>query len=153
MNNTIEITVGSSYFFNSLDEHHDLHVDKIALVDNTTNGWWKYIDVYGGATHYEWQKHTIGEWVDKLTSTNDNIRVSTFLVPDFINQIKDNLTIEEYFNKIKPLFNNLEDKYSWVVYVYNAYLNNKAFVLTDAQRESAYKMYKEGVYKFDIDKL
>ena len=141
------------YHFQCLVLVEDFHIDKITLVDTTINGWWKFIDVINNVNYFEWQKHTLNEWIDKLTSTNDNIRVSTFLVPDFINQIKGNLTIEEYLNKIKPLFNNLEDKYSWVVYVYNAYVNNKAFVLTNAQRESAYKMYKEGVYKFDINKL
>ena len=64
----------------------------------------------------------------------------SFLIPEFNKQIS--FTIED-LPKIKPLIDNLDEKHKYEEIIYNAYIENKSFTLTEEQRDAAYRRYKE----------
>ena len=45
--------------------------------------------------------------------------------------------------RLAPCFENLDGKHAYERLIYEAYLANGSFTLTDEQREKAYKEYKE----------
>lgn len=65
--------------------------------------------------------------------------IQKFLVPEYIEYI--GLTIED-LKQLGRLCNYLDDEHSYEKIVYNAYIENNGFYLTDEQKEAAYQEYK-----------
>jgi hypothetical protein len=65
--------------------------------------------------------------------------VGKFLVPEFCAAI--GFTIED-LPQLKPLIDILDNKHKYEEIIFNSYLKNGSFTLTDEQRERAYKSYK-----------
>ena len=45
--------------------------------------------------------------------------------------------------RLKPIIAKLDDKHKYEEVIYNAYLENNDFVLTDEQRQEAYRVYNK----------
>jgi hypothetical protein len=65
--------------------------------------------------------------------------VGKFLVPEFCEEI--GFTVEQ-LPLLKPLIDRLDSKHLYEQVIYNAYLENGDFTLTQEQRDNAYKSYK-----------
>ena len=65
--------------------------------------------------------------------------IGKFLVPEFCAEI--GFTIED-LPRLEPLLAKLDEKHKYEEIIYNAYIENNAFVLTDEQRAAAYESYK-----------
>jgi predicted DNA binding protein len=50
--------------------------------------------------------------------------------------------IEIEFSKLKPLVDKLDSKHIYEKSIYNDYISNNSFNLTDKQLETAYNIYK-----------
>ena len=68
------------------------------------------------------------------------MRVGKFLVPEFAEYI--GLTIDD-LKKLDSMFEELDEKHQYEVLIYNSYIDNNGFFLTDEQRDEAYRVYKE----------
>ena len=66
--------------------------------------------------------------------------VGKYLIPEFCNQI--GFTVED-LPKVKSLLTKLDDKHKYEEIIYNSYITNGSFTLTQEQRDEAYKLYKE----------
>ena len=66
--------------------------------------------------------------------------IGKFLVPEFCNEI--GFSIED-LRELVPLIEKLDKKHKYEEIIFNAYLENGAFILTDEQRAAAYKSYRE----------
>ena len=66
--------------------------------------------------------------------------VGKFLIPEFNKKI--GFTIDD-LPKIKPLIDRLDEKHIYEKIIYESYLENNSFTLTEDQRLKAYKKYKE----------
>ena len=66
------------------------------------------------------------------------MEIGKFLVPEFISLI--DLKISD-LKKLQPLIDNLDDLHKYEELIYNAYLENDDFYLTEDQLYDAYKMY------------
>ena len=66
--------------------------------------------------------------------------VRRFLIPPFNKAI--DFTIED-LPRLKPLRDKLDDKHLYEKIIYESYLENNSFTLTEDQRLKAYKKYKE----------
>ena len=51
------------------------------------------------------------------------------------------ITIDD-LKLFEQAFNNIDERHTYEKIIYDAYIENNAFVLTDEQREKAYKAYK-----------
>ena len=60
------------------------------------------------------------------------------------NVLKNELTLfKTYKEKLKPLLKKLNDTHKYEQIIYDSYIENQAFILTDEQRKKAYQSYKE----------
>ena len=80
------------------------------------------------------------EFIQELMTSGVNMKAGKFLVPDFCKHI--GFTIED-LKELKPYFYNMDDKHKYEKLIYDAYLKNNDFVLTDEQRIDAFNEYKK----------
>lgn len=133
------ILMGSNYFFHQYSDFKSTDIDKIELVD--TNEFKEKRVIRGQGKDYFYLKRKPKEQlIQDALKSNLPMVVGKFLIPEFNKQI--NFTIED-LPKIKPLIDNLDEKHKYEEIIYNAYIENKSFTLTEEQRDAAYRRYKE----------
>lgn len=62
-----------------------------------------------------------------------------FLVPSFVKEI--GFTIEQ-LKELRHLRDSLDEKHRYEKYIYDCYIENDDFVLSDEQLKEAYKIYR-----------
>ena len=72
------------------------------------------------------------------------MQLGKFLVPAFVEAI--GFTIED-LKKLQPLADNLDDKHKYEKVIYDSYIQNNDFTLTDEQLQKAYLEYKHNKRK------
>ena len=80
----------------------------------------------------------IDELIDITLFRNFPMEIGKFLVPEFIKEFK--LSIDD-LKRLKPIIPKLDDKHKYEEVIYNAYLENNDFILTNEQREEAFRIY------------
>ena len=73
----------------------------------------------------------IDELIDVTLFRNFPMEIGKFLVPEFIKEFK--LSIDD-LKKLEPIVAKLDDKHKYEEVIYNAYLENNDFVLTDEKQ-------------------
>ena len=68
------------------------------------------------------------------------MRAGKFLIPEFNEKI--GFTIE-HLKRLEPVFNRMDEKHKYEKIIFDAYIKNNSFTLTDAQRDTAYQEYKK----------
>lgn len=68
------------------------------------------------------------------------MRAGKFLVPQFAKYIR--MTIDD-LKQLAPMFDKIDNKHSYEKVIYNYYIENGDFILTDEQRQIAYEEYKK----------
>lgn len=133
------ILMGSNYFFSQYKDFKSTDIDKIDII-NTSDFKDKRI-IRGQGKDYIFLKRKPKEQLiqDALNSELAMV-VGKFLIPEFNKQI--GFTIED-LPKVQPLIDRLDDKHLYEKIIYDAYLENKEFILTQEQRDAAYASYKE----------
>ena len=63
-----------------------------------------------------------------------------FLVPEFVEYI--GFTIED-LHQFNDIFSQIDDAHKYEKIIYDAYIENNSFTLTDEQRNAAYEEYKK----------
>ena len=66
--------------------------------------------------------------------------IGKYLVPEFCAEI--GFTIED-LPKVSSLLDRLDDKHKYEKILYDCYIENGSFALTNEQRQRAFKSYKE----------
>lgn len=84
------------------------------------------------------EKMPINELIDITLSRNFPMEIGKFLVPEFIKEFK--LSIDD-LKRLKPIITKLDDKHKYEEVIYNAYIENNDFILTDKQRQNAFETY------------
>ena len=80
------------------------------------------------------------EYIDYALQQGAPIVAGKFLVPEFAQAI--HLSIDE-LKQLEPLFNHVDDKHKYQIIIFNSYIQNNDFILTDEQRFAAYNEYKK----------
>lgn len=86
-----------------------------------------------------WEKNA-QKYIDYALQQNFPLVVGKFLVPEFAKAI--HLTIDE-LKQLEPLLKNIDDKHKYQIIIFNSYITNNDFTLTDEQRLAAYNEYKK----------
>lgn len=134
------ILVGSTYFFKGLEEFKSKDTDRVVLVENPI-GFKNVRQTSGsGSCLFEWRKMSADEFVEFTLKTKLPMSVGKFLVPEFCEAVGFTLM---HLKKLESIFDKLDDKHKYEKNIYNAYLKNGSFTLTDEQRQSAYEEYKK----------
>lgn len=133
------ILMGSNYFFNQYDDFKIKDIDKIELVE-TTEFKDKRIIRGQGKDYFYLRKKPKEQLIKDALNSESALVIGKFLIPEFNEQI--GFGIED-LPKLQPLINKLDIKHKYEKIIYEAYLENHSFTLTQTQRDAAYASYKE----------
>lgn len=133
------ILIGSRYFFGKYRDFHSHDTDYIDIID--TNEFSEKRTIRGQGKDYFILKKKPKECLiqDALKSELPMV-VGKFLVPEF-NQLI-GFTIDD-LPRMLPLIEKLDEKHEYEKIIYNYYLENKSFTLTEEQRLEAYQSYRK----------
>lgn len=132
--------VGSNYFFSCYEDFHAKDVDELII---TETGTFKYLSQLQGKGYdiFRLKKQPdVDTYINMAIEYNLGMAVGKFLIPEFCEAI--GMTVRD-LPKLQPLIDILDNKHKYEKVIYEAYLNNQSFTLTDAQRKDAYKVYKQ----------
>ncbi len=132
------ILIGSRYFFSEYPDYHSHDIDKIELQD--TNDY-KYVRIIRGQgkDYFFFKRKPKEEMIQDALKQELAMVVGKFLVPEFCQEI--GFTIED-LPRLQPLIDRLDEKHLYEKIIYEAYLSNGSFTLTQEQRDQAYEEYK-----------
>ena len=132
--------VGSNVFFKDIEGFTSKDIDILEFVDEPTD--FKNVRQFKFPNKcvFQWRKMPIDELIDITLFRNFPMEIGKFLVPEFIKEFK--LSIDD-LKRLKPIIAKLDDKHKYEEVIYNAYLENNNFVLTDEQRQEAYRVYNK----------
>lgn len=130
--------VGSNVFFKGIDEFKSKDIDILELVDNPTGFKNQRQFRFKDKCVFQWRRMPVNELISVTLSNNVPMEVGKFLVPEFIEIM--NITLDD-LKKLEPLFNKLDDMHKYEKVIYDSYIANNDFTLTDEQLNEAYKEY------------
>lgn len=136
-----KIKIGSSVFFGDIDGYQPKDMDEMILLDEWLPKNHNVLNFRKGKKDvFLWSPLTKEEFIEDTLSCGVPMRVGKFLVPEFCEHI--GFTVNE-LKIFDDLFKNLDDKHKYEELIYNSYINNKAFYLTEEQKYKCYEMYKK----------
>lgn len=135
--------IGSPIFFNKFDDYKIKDIDELAILDkfnfsDKTNI--MHVKLPGNKDVLLCRNMSKEEFINDTLNCNTPMRVGKFLVLEFVEYL--NFTIED-LKILEPMFYKLDDKHKYEQVIYESYIKNNAFKLTDEQLEEAYKVYKK----------
>lgn len=89
---------------------------------------------------FKWRKMTPDEFVDYTLKSRVPMELGKFLVPEIAEFI--GFTIG-HLNRLKPVTYRLDKKHKYEKIIFDSYIQNGGFFLTQEQRDRAYQEYKE----------
>lgn len=140
MNTLYQFKCGSSYFFSSfpdyvVKDYDELHICDYLIKDS------KILNLKTEKQDIFFIKEMpVSEHIDDCLNSGVPMRAGKYLIPEFSRHI--GLTIED-LKQLKPCFDNMDDKHSYEKIIFESYLKNGDFYLTDEQLKEAYEDYKK----------
>lgn len=134
------ILMGSQYFFSCYDDFCSKDTDEIEIVETNEFKYVRQLTGQGKCLFQLKKQETVDDYIDYALQTNLGMVVGKFLIPEFCEAI--GLTIND-LPKLKPLIDELDSKHKYEEIIFNSYIKNNSFTLTEEQRKEAYKSYKE----------
>ena len=135
-----KILMGSQYFFQGYNDFNSKDIDEIEIIETNT---FRYVRQLTGHSKclFQLRKQTSkDDYINYALTSNTGMVIGKFLIPEFCNEI--GMAIED-LPKLKPLLSKLDDKHKYEEIIYNSYIENNGFYLTNEQRDKAYGSYKE----------
>jgi len=134
-----KILVGSSVFFNEIEGFQPKDKDYVILVEKPVGYDFVRQTTSGKECLFEWRRMTPEQFVEYSLHRGPAMEIGKFLVPEFIQEI--GFTIE-HLKELQPLVEKLDSKHLYEKVIYDAYIKNETFELTEEQRSNAYEQYK-----------
>jgi hypothetical protein len=135
-----KILIGSRYFFSCYEDFSSKDIDELEIIDTTEFNQIRQLTGRGRCL-FQLRRHSSKDtYIDWALTANNGMVIGKFLVPEFCDKI--GFTVED-LHKLSPLLEKLDDKHKYEEIIYNSYLKNGNFTLTQEQRDLAYKSYKE----------
>ena len=130
--------VGSNVFFKDIEGFNSKDIDILELVDNPTD--FKYLRQFRFKDKcvFQWRNMPVDEFIDAELLMNVPMSICKFLCPEFI-KLK-GVTIE-HLKRLRPLVDNMDEKHMYLKTIYDFYIANNDFTLTDEQLNEAYNIY------------
>lgn len=135
-----EIIIGSKAFFSSYNDYRGKDLDMLAIMNHLINDDKSFNIKLKDKDIFMYPNFSKDKFIQYDLECNIPMRIGKYLVPEFAKYIK--LTIEDLY-QLKPLVDKLDEKHDYEKIIYDSYIANSGFYLTDEQREKAYLRYKE----------
>lgn len=138
----LRFKVGSQAFFSEYADFKSSDLDDVEFEENPKL--YRYFMQFrkkdGTKCIFKWRKMTADDFVEySLNKSKLPMEIGKFLVSEVAEYL--GFTIE-HLKKLSAVVDRIDEKHRYEKIIYNAYLENGAFYLTDAQRKSAYDEYK-----------
>lgn len=144
-----EFKIGSSVFFSKYSDYVLHDEDYLALTDTFFPGLNSLrLNNKGKDVIFE-AKDDISIMIQKTLDTKVGLKIGKFLVLDVIKYL--GITIQD-LKKLKPLIFTLDDKHKYEEIIYNSYIENNDFYLTEEQLNKAYDIYKKYRLCYNVTK-
>lgn len=132
------ILVGSRAFFRGIEGFKSDNRNFTKLVSNSAPlRIESKLSIHGNIV-YRVMREPVAEMLQKAIDSGNGLLLGNFLVPAFATRI--GLTVED-LPILQPLVDKLDDKHRYQAVIFNSYIANNAFTLTEEQKEEAYKVY------------
>lgn len=140
MKEKAKFQIGSRVFFGEFPDFDSKDDDTLYVM----TGWDVKANVLNfrkDSRDYFFVKDAPKEILIKETLDSDiPLRAGKFLVPEFHEYL--GLTIED-LKRLSPLFEKIDENHSYEKIIYQSYIENGSFTMTDEQRQKAYEEYKK----------
>lgn len=133
--------VGSRAFFSDYADFESPDSDEVEFEENPKlyRFFMQFRKKDGSKCLFKWRRMSADDFVEySLNKSNLPMEIGKFLVPEIADYL--GFTIE-HLRKLSPVVDRLDEKHRYEKVIYDAYLENGAFYLTDAQRRKAYYEY------------
>ncbi len=135
-----KILIGSTYFFHQYHDFQSHDIDEIEIIDTDQFKYMRHISGQGRCLFQLKRKATVDDYIQDALNTNLGMAIGKFLIPDFCTEI--GLTIKD-LPKLLPLVAKLDEKHLYEKIIFDSYIKNGVFELTEDQKLAAYKNYRE----------
>lgn len=139
MNIVNKFRIGSSVFFESFNDFKSKDVDWLCLVeDYIGNDKAMRVNINGDDIVMYRYDFTKEDFINEALNSGVPMKLGKFLVKEFIDYY--GITIDD-LKSLNELSLNLDDKHHYEKIIYDAYISNNDFALTDVQLKAAYDDY------------
>lgn len=134
--------VGSTYFFSQYPDFTAGDIDEVEFEEHPK----LYKNVLQFRKHdkthclFKWRLMTPDEFVEYTLSSKLPMELGKFLVPEVADYLGFTL---DHLKKLSPVAERLDAKHRYEKVIFDSYLHNGGFFLTDEQRLKAYTEYKK----------
>jgi len=133
--------IGSEAFFSGMPDFTPKDIDELCIIDEFTL---KGNSIHARGLHgkdvFFFRNMSKEEYIADLRSSSLTMCIGKFLIPEFAEYI--GFTIED-LKGLKDIINRIDEKHEYEKIIYDAYIENDAFTLTEEQRQKAFENYKE----------
>lgn len=144
------LLVGSDYFFHDCEGFIPHDYDYIILVDKANDSFKPIFDskdtlhIYSSHTKCDktfYYRYTKQDFLDDIVNgVVPKYFLNKFLVPE----VNEAIGFEfSELHALKYLFDELDDKHKYLKIIYESYIENDEYYLSDSQRELAFNEYKK----------
>ena len=131
--------MGSCYFFDGMPDFSPKDRDYVVFVDEPIM--FKDVMNMRGKTDdiFYWRKMSPDEFIKVTLSSGTPMQIGKFLVREVAQYLGFNIN---HLEQLKSVIDNIDDKHLYEKVIFDSYLKNGEFVMTDEQRLSAYEVYR-----------
>ena len=137
-----EHIVGSNAFFVGMDGFSPKDNDRLILVDDASECGIPFSTHsemrLKGNCYFFYRRLPKDEMIDNCIKSKDSIVVGKFLVPSVVRDL--GLTIDD-LRRLENTVSSLDEAHTYEKVIFRSYLENGDFILTDKQREEAFRIY------------
>lgn len=137
------MVVGSRAFFTGLPNFRPKDIDYLHIIEKSNNpDAYKYVmhTIRPNRCDIYLVLHSKQKLINYALTKAPGMAINRFLVPEFNELIGFNINDLE---KLRPMLKKLGDRHKYLQVIFDAYISNNGFYLTDEQRENAYTEYKK----------
>lgn len=134
--------VGSEYFFSCYDDFIPNDLDEVEFEEEPKlyKNYMQFHKKDSSRCLFKWRKMSADEFVEYTLNTKLPMELGKFLIPEVNEYI--GFTIE-HLKKLSPVVDRLDKKHSYEKIIFDSYLLNNDFYLSDKQRYEAYLEYRK----------
>ena len=133
--------VGSNIFFRGFFEDFNSKDIDILLLEDNPNGFENVRQFhFKDRCIFQWRRMDKNEFINLSLERGLGMELGKFLVPEFAKEMKMDINDLE---RLRPLVEKLDEKHLYEKVIFDAYIENSCWALTNEQRAEAYRVYKE----------
>lgn len=136
-----QFIIGSKYFFDTYSDYITKDIDELCIMDTFSPKETNVLNMkIKGKDVFFYRNMDKNGFIKDTIESNVPMRVGKFLIPEFCEFI--GFTVDD-LKTFDAIFNKMDDKHKYEKIIYESYLENNDFTLTDEQRLKAYNEYKK----------